>query len=101
MRGRQALLVSEREAGITSQWVKNTLSNAGFVVNEAKSTWAPTQKLQWLGFTIDPEHGQVSVPEKKLSNLRKLLEDACNEEYAGARHIASLTFWVQSIGWLI
>eukprot|EP00731_Ephydatia_muelleri_P006495 Em0003g743a len=54
----------------------------GFVVNEAKSTWAPTQKLQWLGFTIDLEHGQVSVPEKKLSNLRKLLEDACKQDYA-------------------
>ena len=83
MKGRQALLVSEREAGFTSQLVKNTLSNAGFVVNEAKSTWAPTQKLQWLGFTIDLEHGQVSVPEKKLSNLRKLLLAMRNMQVLG------------------
>ena len=39
---------------------------------------------------MDLQHGQVSVPEKKLSNLRKLLEDACNEEYAGARHNSQL-----------
>ena len=84
--------------GITSQWVKSTLSKAGFVVNEAKSTWAPTQKLQWLGFTIDLEHGQVSVPEKKLTNLRRLLEDACMQDYAGARHIASLIGKIISMG---
>ena len=83
-------VAGEREAGITSQWVKSTLSKAGFVVNEAKSTWVPTQKLQWLGFTIDLEHGQVFVPEKKLSYLRKLLEHACRQDYAGARQIASL-----------
>ena len=68
---------------------REALSKAGFVVNEAKSTWAPTQKLQWLGFTIDLEHGQVFVPEKKLSNLRGLLEQACRQDYAGARQIAS------------
>ena len=55
-----------------------TLSKVGFVVNEAKSTWTPMQKLQWLGFTIDLEHGQVSVPEKQLNDLRRLLEqDFC------------------------
>ena len=31
-------VAGEREAGITSQWVKSTLSKAVFVVNEAKST---------------------------------------------------------------
>ena len=63
-------VAGEREAGITSQWVKSTMSKAGFVVNKAKSTWAPAQKLQWIGFTIDLEHGQVSMPDKKLTNLR-------------------------------
>ena len=32
---------------------------------------------QWLGFTIDLEHGQVSIPDKKLTNLWRLLKDAC------------------------
>ena len=34
--------------------------------------------MQWLGFTIDLEHGQVSIPDKKrVTNLRRLLKDAC------------------------
>ena len=91
-------VAGEREAGITSQWVKSTKSKAGFVVNEAKSTWAPAQKLQWLGFTIDLEHGQVSIPDKKLTNLRRLLKDACMQDYADARHIAGLIGNIISMG---
>ena len=68
-----------------------TLSKVGFVVNEAKSTWTP---MQWLGFTIDLEHGQVSVPEKQLNDLRRLLE----QDFAEARHIASLIGKIISMG---
>ena len=32
----------------------------------------------------------MSIPDKKLTNLRRLLKDACMQDYAGARHIASL-----------
>ena len=41
---------------------------------------------------------QVSIPEKKLNNLRRLLEDTCKQDYAGARHIASLIGKIISMG---
>ena len=40
----------------------------------------------------------MSVPEKKLNSLRKLLEDTCKHDYAVARHIASLTGKIISMG---
>ena len=40
----------------------------------------------------------MSVPEKKLNNLRRLLEDTCKQDYAGARHIASLIGKIISMG---
>lgn len=33
-----------------SNFIKDTLVKAGFVVNEEKSLWAPVQSLDWLGF---------------------------------------------------
>ena len=33
--------------------VQNTLVDAGFVVNDEKTHWVPSQKLTWLGLTVD------------------------------------------------
>ena len=42
------------EAGAiaASGLVRDTLYKAGWVCNEAKSTWLPTHRLAWLGFTM-------------------------------------------------
>ena len=56
-----------------SRLVHDMLKRAGFVVNQAKSAWQPTQCLQWLGFVIDLALGQVEVPQEKLSSLRQML----------------------------
>ena len=33
-------------------WVRDTLAKAGWVCNEAKSTWLPTHSFSWLGLTL-------------------------------------------------
>ena len=40
-----------------SDLVKNTLLKAGFVVNENKSVWTPTQFTTWLGVEINLGNG--------------------------------------------
>ena len=39
----------EMGAVTASGWVRDTLAKAGWVCNEAKSTWLPTYRLPWLG----------------------------------------------------
>lgn len=45
-------IVQDREiCRIKARAVRADLCNAGFVVNEDKSVWEPTQVLDWLGIT--------------------------------------------------
>ena len=37
----------EMGAITASGWVRDTLAKAGWVCNEAKSTWLPTHRLSW------------------------------------------------------
>ena len=73
-----------------SHWVKDTLAKAGWVCNEAKSVWAPTHKLQWLGLDLDLEKGCISVPAKKINALRASLQIAVSQATLRAKFIASL-----------
>ena len=49
--------------------MRSTLDKAGFIAHPTKSIWQPTQHLQWLGFVIDVELGQIEVPPEKLALL--------------------------------
>ena len=40
----------EQQAINASAQVKIDLENAGFIINAEKSTWAPSQAVEWLGF---------------------------------------------------
>ena len=80
----------KKEADLASQFVQDTLNKAGVVVNDKKSSWNPSHCMTWLGFDVDLSHGCISVPEKRLSQLHKLLNDKGTEEYLAAKQIASL-----------
>ena len=57
----------------------NLNKRAGWVCNEAKSVWVPTQWLCWLGFTLDLEKGSMSVPEGKVRALQHWLKVAVKQ----------------------
>ena len=54
-----------------SKQIWDDLIKVGFVVNEAKSQWAPVKKL---GFEIDLELSKLVVPESKLESTCDLLK---------------------------
>ena len=81
----------EEVGAITARgWVRDTLAKAGWVCNEAKSTWLPTHRLSWLGLTLDLELGLISVPDRKIEVLRGKLLAAMEQPMLRARFIASL-----------
>ena len=45
--------------------------SAKHVVNNQKSIWEPTGRLEWLGFIWDLEKGSVEIPEKKFVCLKE------------------------------
>ena len=69
--------------------IRQDLVRAGLIVNEAKSQWEPVRKLTWLGFEIDLEIGQLTVPEDKLVCLCELLQSLLERAFVPAKVLAS------------
>jgi hypothetical protein len=66
-----------------SFFVKQSLVDAGFLINEEKSIFVPTQKLEWLGILLDSQLFSLSIPDtlsskssnrKCLVNIRDILK---------------------------
>ena len=55
---------------LVSKKIQEDLNNAGFVVNNEKSIWEPTDRLEWLGFIWDLGKGSVEIHEKKFVALK-------------------------------
>ena len=50
-------------------FVKQSLVDAGFLINEVKSISVPTQKLEWLGILWDSQLFSLSIPDRRISEL--------------------------------
>jgi len=59
----------ELEAIAASALVKLDLKNAGFIVNVEKSSWVPSQVIEWLGFQIEFAHFLCPWKRSKLYEL--------------------------------
>ncbi|CAG5104071.1 Oidioi.mRNA.OKI2018_I69.chr1.g1079.t1.cds [Oikopleura dioica] len=53
-----------------------TLVALGGYVNIAKSTFEPTQRIEFLGFILDTENETVEIPIQRWSALKNLMRDA-------------------------
>lgn len=75
-----------------SNFVKDTLVKAGFVVNEEKSLWAPVQSLDWLGFRWNLVKGTLESQESKLEDLMTMITNLENLDFfVSARLLAKVT----------
>ena len=70
--------------------VRSTLDEAGFVVNAKKSVWRPTQRLQWLGFIVDLDKGQIEIPAERVAALRGKLQSVCALQRVPAKTLAGV-----------
>lgn len=74
-----------------SERVQAELSEAGLIVNNAKSQWVPTKRLIWLGFQIDLQDGRLTVPDQKVKALSKLMQQAKGNRSVQATALARIT----------
>jgi len=55
--------------------VRQDLAGSGLVENVSKSNWPPSQKITWLGFDLDLEVGQISIPQDKNCSLKVSIKE--------------------------
>ena len=63
------VVAGKKAAERASQKVKGDLVRVGLVENSVKYSWEPSQQATWLGFDLDLEQGQISIPEDKIRTL--------------------------------
>ena len=80
----------EPKALEASVLVCSTLGQAGFLVNDKKSIWKPTQHLQWLGFVIDLSKGHIEVPAERVVAVKRKLQSICQLSLVPAKMLASV-----------
>ena len=60
---------SHSECLSDANFVRNTLLKSGFIPNQDKSVWQPTNICDWLGIIIDTKEGYLRIPEQRISSL--------------------------------
>ena len=65
------------------------LQQLGFTISE-KSVLQPTQKIEHVGFVVDSRKMQVSLPNEKVNNILKFIDDCLQPNYLTIRQVAQL-----------
>ena len=64
----------KEEAMQEGERVQSELLEADLIVNNTKSQWVPTKSLIWLGFQINLQDGQLTIPDQKVESLTRLMQ---------------------------
>ena len=93
-------IVQDREScRIKALAVRGDLYNAGFVVNEDKSVWEPTQVLDWLGITWNSALGTLKIVERRILKIISTIDHIIEADFkVSARELASFTGQIISTG---
>ena len=90
---------SQELCSYQSAFVKDSLLQAGFLVNEDKSIFKPIQKLEWLGLMWNSLDYSLSIPDRRvqdcLDTLSKLFDKLPK---ITARQLAQFTGKIISMG---
>ena len=54
-----------------AKMIRQDLTQAGFVISEEKSDFEPRPGVTWLGFSLDLNQGNISVPEQRTTGKSK------------------------------
>ena len=76
------------------------MHNGGFVVNEDKSVWEPTQVLDWLGITWNSALGTLKIVERRIVKIiNGTIDHIIEADFkVSTRELASFTGQIISTG---
>ena len=71
----------------------------GFVINEEKSPWKPTQVLDWLGITWNSLLGTLKIVDRRITKIVNTIDCIIEADFkVSARELASFTDQIISTG---
>lgn len=74
-----------------SEIVRCSLADAGFLANDEKSVWVPTQVITWLGHIFNLKEGTLSITPDRISNLKQHILDILSKpNMVTARRLAQV-----------
>ena len=88
---------TKAECAATISAVRALLQDLGAIVNEKKSTFSPSQQVEYLGFELDSAAMTISCPAYKIKNMTKALKKLLRSTTATARDAASILGKITSL----
>ena len=85
------------EAKIVGETVSRDLREAGFVCNEAKCNWEPTQEGKWLGMIVNTRDMIFTTPPDKIKKLKMKLQTSLKTNKMTAKSLASIAGTLSSL----
>eukprot|EP00117_Sycon_ciliatum_P022902 scpid26163/ scgid19621/ Retrovirus-related Pol polyprotein from transposon gypsy; Reverse transcriptase; Endonuclease len=77
--------------------MKKDLQNAGFVANEKKCRWEPSQVVEMLGMVVDLRVGAIRASEKRVKKLKSMLSTMSGSRQPSAKLVARMTGMIMSM----
>ena len=94
-----ATVQDKQGCSITAQAVRKDLSSAGFITNDEKSVWEPTQTLNWLGITWNSVLGTLKIVDRRVTKILCTIDQIIDANFmVSARRLASFTGQIISTG---
>ena len=94
-----ATVQDKQGCSITAQAVRKDLSSAGFITNDEKSVWEPTQTLNWLGITWNSVLGTLKIVDRRITKILCTIDQIIDANFmVSARRLASFTGQIISTG---
>lgn len=84
-------LIMQRDNCITP-----LMDKLGWVREETKGCWEPTQQGEILGWWIDTVLGTISLPERKVLKILKVMKKVCKSSTMTKRELSQVAGLVQS-----
>ena len=67
------------------------LRKSGFITNDEKSQWCPSQVLEWLGIIWNTVNGTITISERRVNTIAKSVDNILfSDRLVSARELASL-----------
>ena len=69
--------------------IRQDLKRFGAVWNVKKSTWVPTQRIEWIGFVWDSKLGCISLTDKRVTKIKSACENLLVRPTCTPRELAA------------
>ena len=74
-----------------AEFVRNSLTQCGFIINSEKSVWQPQKELIWLGIKINLINLRFTIPENRVLSIMESIQVTIKHlPYTTARNLLRL-----------